>query len=79
MRRHLLVVKKSRRTSHLKHQKAQALIEYVLLLTISAGLAVGILSSFNNIIRVGIRSFNAVFESELRTGEFPEHINQWEN
>ena len=62
-----------------KKQKAQALVEYVLLIMISAGIAVALSATFNNIVRTGIRKFNAVFESELRTGEYRENVGQWEN
>ncbi len=79
MRRHLLAVSKSRSSRLKKNQKAQALIEYVLLLAISAGIAVGLSGTFNNFIRKGIRKFNAVLESELRTGEFNENVRSWEN
>lgn len=64
-----------------KSKSGQALIEYSLLVALSVSLAIGFLSTFQNIIETGILSFNAVLESELRTGEFqsPRNVDIWEN
>lgn len=79
MNRHLLLSTKSRSSPFKKNKQAQALIEYVLLLTFSAAIAIGLFGTFNSAIRTGIKKFNAVLESELRSGEYPEQISQWEN
>ena len=65
-----------------KSKSGQALIEYSLLVALSVSLAVGFLSTFQNIIETGILSFNAVLESELRTGEYQNPSNvggNWDN
>lgn len=62
-----------------KNTSGQALVEYALLLMIAAGLAVGFYRFFFGRMQAGILTFNAVLESELRTGEFPSKIAIWEN
>ena len=69
----------------LKHtrgqKKGQALVEYVILLSIAATISLTFFATFNRLIQEGIQRFNAVFESELRTGELngTEHLDIWKN
>ena len=59
----------------------QALIEYVLLLSVAVSLALAFTSFFTRAMHSGVLKFNAVLESELRTGEFqnPTNVGTWEN
>ncbi len=56
-------------------------MEYTLLLLMAVILAMGFLTTFQSIISKGIFKFNAVLESELRTGEHqnPTPVQIWEN
>ncbi len=58
-----------------KNNSGQALLEYVLLLSLAAGLAAAINGGFIRIIGTGITSFNAVLENELTSGNFPENAS----
>lgn len=57
------------------------MVEYVLLLCIAASLAIGFNTFFRQAVGFGILRFNAVLESELRSGEFenPSTVGMWEN
>jgi hypothetical protein len=64
------------------NQDGQALIEYVLLIAVIAGMAMSFAAIFSQIINVqGIPRFNAILESELRTTSLPaqQHVKLWEN
>jgi len=56
----------------LSKQAGQAVIEYVLLLSISIGVAVAIFGEFNRSIRGGYGVLNAEIEKNLQTGGFEE-------
>ena len=62
-------------------QSGQALIEYVLLLSVAVSLALAFNSFFTRAMHSGVLKFNAVLESELRTGQFetPSNVATWEN
>jgi|GEM_PF-1974510 len=68
-------------TSKLKHraQLGQALTEYVLLLVLAAGVSITFFTVFNGFLQNGFTRFNAVLESEIRVGGFPENRVMWEN
>lgn len=53
----------------------QALLEYVLLLSMAAVISVGFLASFRQIMGQGLIGFNAVLEKELQTGGIREVDN----
>ena len=73
--------KKCHAVRRAKSQSGQALVEYVLLLSIAVSLALAFNSFFTRSMHAGVLKFNAVLESELRTGEFqsPSNVSTWEN
>ena len=64
-----------------KNISGQSVVEYVLLLFIGVVLSLGILTSFNQMMRKGILKFNVNLEANLRTGEITNPTNPavWEN
>lgn len=65
------------------HERGQATLEYVLLLTMAAMLGVGFHASFGKLLNNGVLNINAVLEQELTSGDwdgtFPEAAKGWEN
>jgi hypothetical protein len=61
-----------RRFPNQTQNQGQALVEYVLLLAVAAGLAVALNASFGAILGKGILGFNTVLQRELSSGNFPE-------
>jgi hypothetical protein len=60
-------------------KSGQALTEYVLLLAVAATLSLGLATSFQRVTQFGFAKFNAVLESELRTGAGEQLVTFWEN
>jgi hypothetical protein len=70
----------NRASSTNSSRSGQALMEYVLLLSAAALLSVGLATSFQKLTQFGFAKFNAVLESELRTGSFGDRLlRAWEN
>lgn len=66
-----------KKKSHLN--SGQALLEYVLLLSLVAAIAIGFRSSFGVFMSTGITRFNAQLEKELTSAGFAEAKSLWEN
>ena len=62
-----------------RSRAGQALVEYVLLITVGSSLALAFYTSFNRVLGIGAEGFSSVLEGELQTGGFSEAETLWQN